>query len=189
MHWGGHLDFMRGEWIDSFLPVFEDTLGELISLPGLALRYSRGWDRKRELGDVLLQARDTDHQMGFTQQGPQRAELGIRLGKRPAVEVLSRGQQKLVVSALKLAQGRLLEQLTGRACIYLIDDLPAELDSEHRRVFCRWLERMQCQVFITSVDPDALAGLWQADTRVAMFHVEHSESGQGQVLPMDRQTS
>ncbi|MDI5919331.1 DNA replication/repair protein RecF [Halomonas sp. LR5S13] len=189
VHWGDRLDNMRREWVERFLPVFEDTLAELITLPGLTLRYARGWDRKRELADILRHARDTDRQMGFTQQGPQRAELGIRLGKRPAVEVLSRGQQKLVVSALKLAQGRLLEQATGRTCIYLIDDLPAELDSEHRRVFCGWLERMRCQVFITSVDPDALMGLWQPDTQVAMFHVKHSESGQGQLLPMDRQTS
>ncbi|MGM0693930.1 MAG: DNA replication/repair protein RecF [Pseudomonadota bacterium] len=189
VHWSVQLDGMRRAWVEVFLPVFEDTLDELVALPGLSLRYSRGWDRKRELADVLRHGRDTDQQMGFTQQGPQRAELGVRLGKRPAMEVLSRGQQKLVVSALKLAQGRLLEQMTGRTCIYLIDDLPAELDSEHRRIFCRWLERMRCQVFITSVDHDALAGLWQPDTQVAMFHVKHSESGQGQLLPMDRQTS
>jgi len=187
--WSTRLDSMRREWVEAFIPVFEDTLAELIRLPGLKLRYARGWDRKRELVHILRDARDTDRQMGFTQQGPQRAELGIRLGKRPAVEVLSRGQQKLVVSALKLAQGRLLEQATRRTCIYLIDDLPAELDLEHRRVFCDWLERMRCQVFITSVDPDALAGLWQTDTQVAMFHVKHSESGQGQLLPMDRKTS
>ncbi|CAM3370856.1 DNA replication/repair protein RecF [Halomonas lysinitropha] len=189
VHWSDRLDAMRRDWVELFLPVFEDTLAALIALPGLSVRYSRGWDRKRELGDILRRGRDTDRQMGFTQQGPQRAELSIRLGKRPAVEVLSRGQQKLVVSALKLAQGRLLEQMTGRTCIYLIDDLPAELDIEHRRVFCGWLERMRCQVFITSVDPHALADLWQSDTQVAMFHVKHSESGQGQLQPMDRQTS
>ncbi|MDZ7851469.1 MAG: DNA replication/repair protein RecF [Halomonas sp.] len=189
VHWSDRLDAMRREWVELFLPVFEDTLTELIALPELSLRYSRGWDRKRQLADILRHGRDTDHQMGFTQQGPQRAELGIRLGKRPAVEVLSRGQQKLVVSALKLAQGRLLEEMTGRTCIYLIDDLPAELDNDHRRVFCGWLERMCCQVFITSVDPHALADLWQPDTQVTMFHVKHSESGQGQLLPMDRQTS
>ncbi|SEL24842.1 DNA replication/repair protein RecF [Halomonas daqiaonensis] len=189
VHWGDRLDGMRSDWVELFLPVFEDTLAELITLPGLSLRYSRGWDRKRQLAEILCYGRDTDRQMGFTQQGPQRAELGIRLGKRPAVEVLSRGQQKLVVSALKLAQGRLLEAMTGHTCIYLIDDLPAELDSEHRRIFCAWLERMRCQVFITSVDPHALAGLWQPDTQVAMFHVKHAESGQGQLLPMDRKTS
>src|SRR5690606_14426971 len=135
--WGRRLDELRAEWVESFLPVFEETLEGLISMPGLRLRYSRGWDRQRDLAEVLRQGRDTDRQMGFTQQGPQRADLGIRLNKRPAVEVLSRGQQKLVVSALKLAQGRLLERTTGRTCLYLIDDLPAELDSTHRAVFCQ----------------------------------------------------
>jgi DNA replication and repair protein RecF len=104
--------------------------------------------------------------MGFTQQGPQRADLRIRVGRHAAVEVLSRGQQKLVVSALKLAQGQLLEQLSGRTCLYLIDDLPAELDGDHRRIFCQWLERLNCQVFITSVDREALADVWQPDTDV-----------------------
>lgn len=121
--------------------------------------------------------------MGFTQHGPQRADLRIRLGRRPAVEVLSRGQQKLVVSALKLAQGRLLEQSTGRSCLYLVDDLPAELDAEHRRVFCRLLETMRCQAFITSVEHDALVGPWETHTPIAMFHVKQATSGAGQLVP------
>ncbi|BBI70999.2 hypothetical protein HAALTHF_09210n [Vreelandella aquamarina] len=79
----------------------------MLPLPGLTLRYARGWDKQRSLADVLHDSRETDQQMGFTQQGPQRADLRIRLNKQPAIEVLSRGQQKLVVSALKLAQGRL----------------------------------------------------------------------------------
>ncbi|MGB8711639.1 MAG: DNA replication/repair protein RecF [Onishia taeanensis] len=171
--WSERLDALRHAYMDAFLPVFEDTLAELLPLPGLSLRYSRGWDRQRTLAEVLRQGRESDSQMGFTQQGPQRADLKLRVQRRPAVEVLSRGQQKLVVSALKLAQGRLLEMSTGRTCIYLIDDLPAELDANHRRVFCRWLERMECQVFITTVDPDVLSGVWQSTTPVAMFHVEH----------------
>lgn len=189
VHWSERLDGLRRAWMEAFLPVFEETLAGLLPLTELRLRYSRGWDRRRELAEILRQGRETDRQMGFTQQGPQRADLGIRLGRRPAVEVLSRGQQKLVVSALKLAQGRLLEASTGRTCVYLIDDLPAELDSEHRRVFCDWLERMHCQVFITSVDHDALVDLWQPETPVAMFHVKRSSSGEGQLLPLDRQTS
>lgn len=178
--WGERLDALRSDYMASFIPVFEETLAALLSLPGLELRYSRGWDRQRSLSDVLQQSRDTDRQMGFTQQGPQRADLRIRLERRPAVEVLSRGQQKLVVSALKLAQGRLLEQQMGRRCLYLIDDLPAELDARHQQVFCQWLEAMRCQVFITSVEPQALSGAWQADTPIALFHVKH-----GRVTPGD----
>ncbi|MBZ9566869.1 DNA replication/repair protein RecF [Modicisalibacter tunisiensis] len=172
VHWSERLDALRSAYMADFLPVFEATLAELLPLPGLVLRYHRGWDRQRDLAELLAQGRLTDRQMGFTQQGPQRADLRIRVDRRPAVEVLSRGQQKLVVSALKLAQGRLLEQCTGRTCVYLIDDLPAELDAAHRRLFCHWLARMQCQVFITSVDAEALVEAWQPGTAMAMFHVK-----------------
>ena len=165
-HWSEQLDGLRERYMTRFAPVFEETLTALLPLPDLTLRYSRGWDRQRALLEVFEAGRETDRQMGFTQQGPQRADLRIRLGRYPAVEVLSRGQQKLVVSALKLAQGCLLEQLTGRTCLYLIDDLPAELDGNHRRIFCQWLEQLNCQVFITSVDQEALAGVWQPSTDV-----------------------
>ncbi|MDP3534163.1 DNA replication/repair protein RecF [Halomonas sp. M1] len=180
--WGEQMDTLRQSWFSQFLPVFEETLARLFSLPGLTLRYARGWDKQRSLADVLESSRETDQQMGFTQQGPQRADLRIRLDKQPAVEVLSRGQQKLVVSALKLAQGRLLESTAKRHCVYLIDDLPAELDEQHRLRFCKLLEEMQCQAFITSVDPAALRDMWQPETTVKMFHVKHTEQGLSQLV-------
>ncbi|WP_447554791.1 DNA replication/repair protein RecF [Vreelandella sp. EE22] len=175
--WGEQMDTLRQTWFSAFLPVFEETLERLLPIAGLTLRYARGWDVKRSLMEVLRAGRDTDQQMGFTQQGPQRADLRIRLNKQPAIEVLSRGQQKLVVSALKLAQGRLLESTAKRRCIYLIDDLPAELDHQHRKLFCELLEEMQCQVFITSVDPDVLSTPWQTQTNVKVFHVKQSDDG------------
>ena len=180
--WGEQLDKLRRAWFAEFLPVFEETLDRLLPLPGLTLHYARGWDKKRSLADVLESGRTTDLQMGFTQQGPQRADLRIKLNRQPAIEVLSRGQQKLVVSALKLAQGRLLESASERHCIYLIDDLPAELDAHHRSQFCQLLEDMQCQVFITSVEPGAIREAWQAHTTVSMFHVKHSDSGLSQLV-------
>ncbi len=176
-HYGVQLDVLRHDYVSNFSPIFEETLNELLPLgkAELKLRYFRGWDHKRSYSEVLSDSHESDRQMGFTQQGPQRADLHIRVDRRPAKEVLSRGQQKLVVSALKLAQGRLLETITGRRCIYLIDDLPAELDKHHRRVFCKWLERMQCQVFTTSVERESLLGLWQTTTAMTMFHVKHGQ--------------
>ncbi|MFB9868453.1 DNA replication/repair protein RecF [Vreelandella sulfidaeris] len=180
--WGEQMDALRFEWFQDFLPVFEETLKGLLPLPGLSLHYARGWDKERTLANVLHDARQTDQQMGFTQQGPQRADLRIRIHKQPAVEVLSRGQQKLVVSALKLAQGRFLERRTQRRCIYLIDDLPAELDEKNRYQFCELLEDMQCQAFITSVEPSALRSTWKPDTCVNMFHVKHTKPGISQLV-------
>ncbi|WP_075880495.1 DNA replication/repair protein RecF [Vreelandella massiliensis] len=172
---GELIDQQRREWFTAFLPVFEETLSALLPMEGLTLHYARGWDKTRELADVLAASRPTDLQMGFTQQGPQRADLRIKIHRQPAIEVLSRGQQKLVVSALKLAQGRLLESSVNRHCVYLIDDLPAELDKKHRQRFCELLESMQCQAFITSVEPAALENRWLSGTEVQMFHVKHLE--------------
>lgn len=176
---GERIDQQRREWFSNFLPVFEETLQSLLSLQGLTLHYARGWDKNRSLMEVLSENRTTDEKMGFTQQGPQRADLRIKLNKQPAVEVLSRGQQKLVVSALKLAQGRFLESTVNRHCVYLIDDLPAELDERHRQQFCHLLESIQCQAFITSVEPTALQSQWLSDTEVKMFHVKHVEQDGG----------
>jgi DNA replication and repair protein RecF len=187
--WGERLDVLRQSWFEDFMPVFEQVLEGLLPLQGVELRYSRGWDKRRSLAEALLQGRETDSQMGFTQQGPQRADLGIRLNRRPAVEILSRGQQKLVVSALKLAQGSLFEKKTRRSCVYLIDDLPAELDSAHQEIFCAWLEIMQSQVFITSLDPNALTNNWQATTPVSTFHVKRSTQGEGLLVPLDKMIS
>ncbi|TVP50142.1 MAG: DNA replication/repair protein RecF [Halomonas sp.] len=181
--WGEQMDMLRHAWFSEFLPVFEETLKALLPLPGLTLHYARGWDKERTLSAVLHDSRGSDQQMGFTQQGPQRADLKIRLNKQPAVEVLSRGQQKLVVSALKLAQGRFLERTAQRHCIYLIDDLPAELDEQNRHQFCRLLEEMQCQAFITSVEPSALSSTWDTTTSVNMFHVKHADQGLGHLVP------
>ena len=176
---GEKIDQQRREWFSNFLPVFEETLQSLLSLKGLTLHYARGWDKNRSLMEVLSENRTTDEKMGFTQQGPQRADLRIKLNKQPAVEVLSRGQQKLVVSALKLAQGRFLESTVNRHCVYLIDDLPAELDEKNRQQFCHLLESIQCQAFITSVEPTALQSRWLSGTEVKMFHVKHVEQDGG----------
>jgi DNA replication and repair protein RecF len=85
---------------------------------------------------------------------------------------LSRGQQKLVVCALRIAQGHLVSQARRGQCIYLVDDLPSELDEQHRRALCRLLEDLRCQVFITCVDHELLREGWQTETPVALFHVE-----------------
>jgi DNA replication and repair protein RecF len=167
------IDVYRRAYIVALKPVFERTLAELMDLSGLTLSYYRGWDKDRALSDVLVSSIARDRQMGHTHAGPQRADLRLRLGAYSAADVLSRGQQKLVVCALRIAQGHLLNQAKQGQCIYLVDDLPSELDEHHRRALCRLLEELHCQVFITCVDEESMKDGWRADTPVAMFHVEH----------------
>lgn len=174
------IDDYRRSYIQALKPEFEQTLSELLDLPDLTLSYYRGWDKERDLSEVLSASLIRDQQLGHTQAGPQRADLRLRMGAYNAVDMLSRGQQKLVVCALKIAQGHLVNQTKRGQCLYLVDDLPSELDEQHRQALCRLLEDLHCQVFITCVDHELLRQGWRTDTPVAMFHVEHGQITQTQ---------
>ena len=93
-----------------------------------------------------------------------------------AAEVLSRGQLKLALVALKLVQGRLIESASAVPPLYLVDDLPAELDQTHCASVCEELGRGR-QVILTAVDRGSLEAAW-GGSPLNLFHVE-----QGQVQP------
>ena len=97
------------------------------------------------------------------------------VGRHLAADTLSRGQQKLVVCALKLAQGQLMSEQGQGACIYLVDDLPSELDAQHGRLVCELLSSLGAQVFITSVDQADIRAVWPAPEELTVFHVEHGD--------------
>lgn len=172
------IDGYRRAYIQTLKPVFEQTLASLLALDGFQLSYYRGWDKDRSLADVLEGSIDRDRAMGHTQAGPQRADLRLRVANHNAAETLSRGQQKLVVCALRIAQGHLVSEAKRGQCIYLVDDLPSELDDQHRLALCQLLEQLNCQVFITCVDSNVLQEGWRDDTPVSMFHVEHGAIAQ-----------
>lgn len=170
---GEQLDVFRKSYFDRLVPIFEETLSRLLDIDGLSLKYYRGWDSDRSLCDVLAANLNRDKEVTHTQAGPHRADLKFRYRSANAADILSRGQQKLVVCALRVAQGYLLSQEKGRSCVYLIDDLPSELDRGHRKALCMLLEELGCQVFVTCVDHRDLAECWSVDMPVSMFHVEH----------------
>ncbi|MFV8818911.1 DNA replication/repair protein RecF [Haliea sp. E17] len=146
------------------------------ALSGIELRYRRGWDSKLELIQALESSLVSDLDQGFTHVGPQRADVRVLIEGRPAAEVLSRGQQKLVVCALKLAQGEIMAEAGGRSCIYLIDDLPSELDRHHAALVCSAIAAMDnIQAFVTCVEGDDLRSVWPPEKleQLKMFHVEH----------------
>ena len=145
------------------------------SLGGLELRYRKGWEKSLSYREALEVGAQADIEQGYTHIGPQRADIKVTADGYSAAETLSRGQQKLVVCGLKLAQGQLMSLIREdvSACVYLVDDLPAELDARHCALVCESLEELQAQVFITCVAKSDLEGLWPAGVAPAMFHVEH----------------
>jgi len=169
------IDALRAQYLEDMLPIFDEVLQRLVEIPGLTVEYKRGWSPEKDLLSALEESFQRDARLGATTVGPHRANLDIRIKGLPASEVLSRGQQKLVVSALRLAQGRCLALQTGVHCIYLVDDLPAELDRNHRITLCELLDEMKSQVFMTSVDADIIEDRWQDRSAIQRFHVKQGE--------------
>ncbi|WP_034840270.1 DNA replication/repair protein RecF [Endozoicomonas numazuensis] len=187
------VDQLRKQYFDQLTPVFQDVLSKLTSLPEIKISYNRGWDKERSLAEVLKENAVRDLQTGYTQSGPQRADIRVRLEGSNAVDILSRGQLKLVVCALKLAQGYLFSKANNSQCIFLVDDLPSELDAPHRKSMCRILQNMQSQVFITCVEPGALVDCWEPEIDLKVFHVKQGsvnlESGREirQTEPLEKE--
>lgn len=165
----------RTHCLAEFETTFSALLTEFLAVEGIKLAYYRGWDKDRAYGELLVDNIERDQRLGYTHLGSHRADLKITVKGQDAAEVLSRGQQKLLVCALKIAQGYVFTRITGRKSIYLVDDLPAELDEKHRNLMVKWLETMDTQIFITGVEREILAAHWRdrIDVLPKMFHVEH----------------
>ena len=152
-------------------PVLSDDLA------GLEVVFRAGWDQKLSLFEALERNAGSDSAQGFTQVGPHRADLRLMRDGVLAAEVLSRGQLKLALVALKLVQGVLIEDASSLPPLYLVDDLPAELDREHCGRVCEQLGAGR-QVILTAVDRAPLEAAW-GEKPLSLFHVE-----QGQVFPV-----
>ncbi len=164
----------RKQYLTDLVPRIKSILSELSTLQDIEFKYYPGWDTSLSLSDVLLATRQRDLQAKVTNQGPHRADLRVRFKKQSAKDVLSRGQIKILVTAMQIAQGFLFHERTGGQCLYLLDDLPAELDLTHRRKVGELLYRLGAQVFITGVVKDDLLPSWPESAKnIRMFHVEH----------------
>jgi len=165
-----HIDALRLSYIEDLQPHLTTMIEQFFPGQVVRVEYRRGWISDQSLISVLHQTLDRDVSRGFTQVGPHRADLYIQIDGKSAQTGISRGQQKVLVALLKLAQ---VEQFTysgARHCILLYDDLAAELDANYRMQILTVLRKMPVQLFLTAIEPAQID--LQGWTNMHMFHVE-----------------
>jgi DNA replication and repair protein RecF len=164
----------RRQFVESLLPYWRESV---LALSGLEpeLHYFKGWAQDVTLAEALIASKARDESKRLTHPGPHRADVIVRMNGRPAREVLSRGQQKLVAVAMTLAQLNLLQEATQTTPTLLLDDPAAELDGDHLRRFIEQVMRLRSQLVLTSLHSES--HLFGTPNRV--FHVE-----QGRVQPV-----
>ena len=199
-------------------PYFADSVAQLLPsyAEQLSLSYNAGYDTSVALDVQLNERLEQDLQLGYTRIGNHRADMHVhwRSGasvemsarqteitpaaeihdKRPvlkeqAANVLSRGEKKLLITALRLSQLPLLldtaksdvassHNLQPRNTpVVLLDDITAELDDRAIKILLSTLSQLPCQVFMTSLTDDIVPLVLALWSEPNMFHVK-----QGQVL-------
>lgn len=164
---------LRSQFVESWQPFWKSYSQAL--LPGIevSMDYLPGWDTRCSLEQLLTESWDKDVERGFTQYGPHRADIRLRVGNLSASDVLSRGQRKLAIFALKLSQLALLKEREV-SCAVIVDDLGSELDAEARGRLTDALLRIRSQIFLSVIDAETVLGaLRNAGQGFKLFHVEH----------------
>ncbi len=142
--------------------------GQSLLQTELTFEYQSGWSRERSLDEALERGFDRDQQFGATQSGPHRADLAISASARRARRLVSRGQQKLLASAMILAATQTVQSALAKPLLLLLDDPAAELDRDSVVRLMDAVAALGCQVVATSLDPGALT----FPETPTVFHVE-----------------
>lgn len=166
---GERVALVRQQYFEQVASTVHRCLAALNKGIAVTVRYDAGW-RGGALASALAASAERDARTGATSPGPHRADLHILSHGQPAAAVLSRGQGKIVASALRLAQAQHL-MASAKPSLFLIDDVGAELDDDQSKRFFGVLGEMACQILATSVRLDSTRALQALPTR--MFHVEH----------------
>ena len=106
----------------------------------------------RDFQGQLDQQRRHEYRRGVSLVGPHRDDLTFALAGVDVGTYGSRGQQRLVVLALKLAEIDLIRGESGENPVLLLDDVASELDPAHRRFVIETVERGDLQTILTATD-------------------------------------
>jgi len=104
---------------------------------------------------ILAEKHEREMWQGVTLVGPHREDLAVTSAGRPIPSFASRGEQRTVVLALKVAESAWLRQRTATSPIFLLDDVLSELDAERRQRLVEALP-VDAQVLITTALPAGL---------------------------------
>ena len=100
----------------------------------------------------LTEVRQDELRRGISLVGPHRDDFDVLLNGMPVGTYGSRGQQRLAVVALKLAEADQMRHEAGESPLILLDDVLSELDASHRERLLTGAGSTGAQLIITSTD-------------------------------------
>jgi DNA replication and repair protein RecF len=157
----------RERYFAALAPAVQEIGARLLGRE-LTLGYHRGWNREVDFAAALATSLERDLATGYTQVGPHRADMSLRLDGAAVRDAASRGQQKLVVATLVLAQIRVADAAPGPRSTLLVDDPAAELDRTSVERLLHELWALDAQLVLTGLARESLEPV----RGYSLFHVE-----------------
>lgn len=153
------LDFWDGRLVEHgrYLSRVRQEFFEFLNfLEGAGPVSGFSWQFKQSLltEEKLLKNRERDIAAGMTLSGPQRDDFRFILQKHDLEFFGSRGEQRMAVLALKLAELEYLTGKKGQRPILALDDIFSELDWEHREAILSVVDKQQ--TIITAAESDSV---------------------------------
>ncbi|WP_445114501.1 DNA replication/repair protein RecF [Acinetobacter sp. WZC-1] len=173
--YGEILHSQRVEIVEQWKSRLQEDLLQLLPDLQIQLEYSAGFHVEQGLYADLIQHHQKDVDRRYTEYGPHRADLRLKTPLGDADVVLSRGQKKLLIMALKLSQIAMLHAC-NRETVVLLDDVTAELDLTAQQRLIERLSQLGSQVFMTTLDQQSVKKhLHELAISYRLFHVENGQ--------------
>ncbi|WP_337881478.1 DNA replication/repair protein RecF [Rheinheimera sp.] len=169
---------LRQSYIETLTQALNPLMTTINWAEQLELQLYAGWPERiqsaAELQQLWQQNFSQDLRLGHSQYGPQKADLKLKVQQQAVEELLSRGQLKVLLFALKVAQNNLIYSYGQKRPVLLIDDLASELDDNSKRHIFSFLNTINSQVFITAINADQVLPS-VPEQNPALFHVEQGQ--------------
>lgn len=171
--YGEMLHLQRLSIVEQWQQYLAQDLAYLLPNVEIKLDYQAGFHTELGLLHDLTQHHQKDLDRRYTEYGPHRADLRLRTPIGDADVVLSRGQKKLLIIALKLSQIAMLHGC-NKETVVLLDDVTAELDLTAQQRLIERLSQLGSQVFITTLDHESVQKhLHDLSISYQLFNVEN----------------
>ena len=201
---------------EAWQPYFSESITQLLPAYAeqLSLSYNAGYDTSVAFDIQLNERLEQDLQLGYTRIGNHRADIHVHwrstgsiqadneninaslsadstaklpVLKEQAANILSRGEKKLLITALRLSQLPLLLNVKNNSelsstdaklratPVVLLDDITAELDERAIEILLATLAQLPCQVFMSSLTDSILSLINEYWSEPKVFHMKQGE--------------
>jgi DNA replication and repair protein RecF len=112
-------------------------------------------DVQQKLLNELDASNEKDRRFGFTSVGPHRHDVVFQFNNQPALSIASRGEVRSIVLALKFLEVDIIEKITDKKPIILLDDVFSELDLARQKALSDTIRSHQIIITSTHVLSDS----------------------------------